>query len=197
MQTALLVIDLQNDFVGPGFTDAESAEKIKKRLVPGINTATSLFRTAGNPVIFVKMIYKKDKSNWTLRMKDLDWPYCIEDTPGSGFFEGLQTEKTDIIVTKDRYSAFYTTDLDHFLRKNSINTLVITGMNTHACVRSTVMDAFERDYRVFIPGELVDSYNPVLHTQSLAYLENRLAALISFEELRTRIATNDFTFQFT
>ena len=197
MGAALLVIDLQNGFVGPYFTDEESAKRIKNKMVLGINEATDLFRKAGKPVIFIQMIYKADKSNWTLRMKDVNSPYCIENTPEIMFFDGLIVEKSDIIITKERYSAFFNTNLDEILRKESINSLVITGMNTHACVRSTVIDAYERNYRVLLPLELVDSYNSALHDQTISYFDNRVVSIISMEELKKRLAKNDFDFRFT
>jgi nicotinamidase-related amidase len=197
MGTALVVVDLQNDFINADFIDKESAENIKKRLVAGINDITPLFRHAKLPVIFVRMIYKMDGSNWTLRMKDLNWPYCIENTPGSQFFEGLKIEESDIIVTKDRYSAFYNTNLWEILQQKSVDTLVITGMNTHACVRATVIDAFMMDYRVFLPIELVDSYDRSRHESAIAYLRNRVVALTKVQEIKERIFRNDFTFKFT
>jgi bifunctional isochorismate lyase/aryl carrier protein len=197
MGTALMVVDLQNDFLGPYFSSIENAEPIIKQLVSGINEISCLFREAGLPVFFIRMIYKADGNNWTLRMKDLNTPYCIEGTPGSSFFQGLNIEKSDILITKVRYSAFYGTNLDDILRKKSIDTLVITGMNTHACVRATVIDAFERDYRIFLPLELVNSYNIPLHEQTIAYLQNRVVALTSMKDIKERILKKDFTFKFS
>jgi isochorismate hydrolase len=70
-------------------------------------------------------------------------------------------------------------------------------MNTHACIRATVIDAFMMDYRIFLPIELVDSYDSTRHASTIAYLKNRVVALTNVQEIKERISGNNFIFKFT
>lgn len=110
--------------------------------------------------------------------------------------EGLDIKPEDKIVAKTRYSGFYRTELDKILLSLSVDALAICGINTHACVRSTIVDAFMRDYRVFLPLECVDSYDIEQHKNTVHYLSNRLAKVLSLRDLIERLKKADYTFQF-
>ena len=129
-------------------------------------------------------------------MKDLDQPICIEGTPGEKLVPGLETEPQDRVVKKTRYSGFYDTDLESELRSLAVESLVVCGINTHACVRTTVVDAFMRDYRIWIPRECVASYDQAGHERSLDYLSRRMACVVDLEEVLQRIGQQDLIFQF-
>jgi isochorismate hydrolase len=109
---------------------------------------------------------------------------------------GLEIEAQDRVVTKTRYSGFYNTDLRAELRSLEVDSLVICGINTHACIRSTVVDAFMRDYRVWIPNECVASYDQAGHERSLDYLSRRMARVVNLEEVLARIRRQDLSFRF-
>jgi isochorismate hydrolase len=79
----------------------------------------------------------------------------------------------------------------------AIDTLIIGGINTHACIRTSAVDAFMRDYRVIIPEECVVSYNPEYHETSMKYFSKRIAMVLGLDSLIERIEKIDFTFQFS
>lgn len=196
MSLAIIVVDLQKDFFDKDFRDQERAKRVKLSLIENINQLLGAGRERAVPIIFVVSSYSPDRSNWTLRMRDRNFPVCITGTEGEQMVEGLDINPEDQIIIKTRYSGFYRTELDKTLLSLSVDTLVICGINTHACVRSTIVDAFMRDYRIFLPLECVDSYDIEQHENSIHYLSNRLAKVLSLRDLVERLRNADYTFHF-
>jgi maleamate amidohydrolase len=87
------------------------------------------------------------------------------------------------VLVKKRYSAFYGTDLDARLSKSRPEVLVIVGVNTHACVRTTAIDAYQRDYDVIVAGECVASCDPEHHDVTLRYLDGNIARVLPTAEV--------------
>jgi isochorismate hydrolase len=87
--------------------------------------------------------------------------------------------------------------LHEILQSKAIDTLIFGGINTHACIRTSVVDAFMRDYRVFIPEECVASYDHEYHTETMEYFSRRIAMVLPLDELIQRINNNDLKFNFT
>jgi maleamate amidohydrolase len=69
--------------------------------------------------------------------------------------------------------------LGHHLRRERIEGLVLAGVNTHACVRTTAIDAYQRDYDVVIIRDCVASYDPEHHDVSLRYMDGKIARVVS------------------
>jgi len=196
MDAGVIVIDMQKDFMVKDFKDRESAARVEKELVPKINRLLSEARAAKMPVIWIKTVFKSDRSDWNLRMKDLDFPVAIEGTPEADILDGFCVSKDDYVVIKKRYSAFLNTDLEELLKKLSLKALIICGIQTHACVRMTAIDAFMRDYRIFIPRDCTGDYDEAAHEASLEYFSKRIAKVLSLDELIDRIHTRDLEFKF-
>jgi nicotinamidase-related amidase len=91
-------------------------------------------------------------------------------------------------VIKKRYSAFFGTPLDEIIRTRGVDTLVLAGVNTHACVRTTAIDAYQRDLEVIIPREAVGSYDREHEAVSLRYMDGKIAAVMSIADVVARIA---------
>jgi maleamate amidohydrolase len=196
MAAALLVIDLQKDFFEKEYSDQVKSENIKKNLGNNINHLLGAARKSQIPIIFVLTSLLPDQSNWNLRMKDIKSAVCLKGTDGEALISSVKIEENDICIFKERYSAFYKTNLEEILFKQSIKSLIICGINTHACVRTTAIDAFMRDYRVFIPIECVASYEIEQHESSLKYMSKRIAKVLSLQEMIDRIRETNFDFRF-
>jgi len=98
--------------------------------------------------------------------------------------EELPPQKGDFIIPKRRYSGFFATDLDALLRELKIDTLILTGLHTHICVRHTAADAFFRGYKLEIPADCMNSFTEKEHLEGLEYLKQIYNATItSTEEL--------------
>ncbi len=197
MKTALILIDLQNDFFLTEYEDQDRARAVEHFLTENINRLLEVARRNQHPVFFVISSLEPDGSNWNLRMKDLGSAICIQGTDGEAILPEIKTDENDHIIKKTRYSAFFNTNLHEILQSKSIDTLIFGGINTHACIRTSVVDAFMRDYRVFIPEECVASYDPEYHKGTMEYFSQRIAAVLSLDELILRISNNDLKFSFT
>jgi maleamate amidohydrolase len=138
---ALLIIDLCRDFFKDGHLQAS-----QDRLCRATNALSKYFRKSGYPVIWVRQEFKNDLSDAFLSMRKVGIKITIEGTEGAKLLSDLEVEANDLEVIKKRYSAFYQTDLDQILERLQVNILVLAGVNTHACVRTAAVDAFQRDF---------------------------------------------------
>jgi len=86
---------------------------------------------------------------------------------------------------KKRYSAFYGTTLDEILVRLAPDALILAGINTHACIRTTAIDAYQRDWPVILATDCIDSYDREHHEISLRYMRDKIAAVMSNEEIRS------------
>ncbi|MCH8077844.1 MAG: isochorismatase family protein [SAR324 cluster bacterium] len=182
--TALLVVDMQNDFCAPGGLvsqdgrDISAAEALVKRLPAFIAEA----RAAGVLVVFVRCLYttaenfylsdvwleqaaRKRKGGYT-RI-----PVCREGSWEGDFSGDVRPEAGDPVVTKHRYSAFHNTDLDTILRANAIRTLVLTGVVSNVCVETTAREGFVRDYYIVAPADGAAAYVEADHLATMSNID--------------------------
>jgi len=78
------------------------------------------------------------------------------------------------VIIKKRYSAFFGTTLDETLARLTPDTLILAGINTHACVRTTAIDAYQRDWPVVLAGDCIGSYDQEHHEISLRYMKDKI-----------------------
>ncbi|WP_462323739.1 cysteine hydrolase family protein [Desulfoplanes sp.] len=145
---ALLIIDMQNDFVLPGgpVHVAGAASTI-----PAIKSMLETFRTNEHPVFHITREYRPDGSDVEkLRQKDFleNRPFVLSGTQGSAIVKQLSPIPGEYRVIKNRFSAFMFTELDLMLRRLNISHVVVTGTQLPNCVRATVFDALCLDYDV-------------------------------------------------
>lgn len=197
MSAAVLVIDIQEDFFRIEYADKTQGQKVKRELVTNINQLTSAARNAGVHVFFALTSLPPDPAAWNLRMRDIKSAGCIQGTSGEAPAEGLEIEPQDVRVYKTRYTAFFRTNLEEELAARGVDTLIVCGINTHACVRMAAVDAFMRDLRVFIPVECTASYDKEQHDTSLRYMSRRIGLVVPLAEMVTRIQQGDLSFRFT
>ncbi|HEX8797454.1 MAG TPA: cysteine hydrolase [Terriglobales bacterium] len=114
----------------------------------------------------------------------------IKGTNGSQIASGLDVAPSDPVVVKKRYSAFFKTDLEHILQLLKPEELVLAGINTHACVRTTVIDAYQRDWKVIVASDCVDSYDREHHEISMKYMKDKIASIMTNEEVRKSLSTS-------
>ena len=176
---ALLIIDMLNDFFG---RHARLAEQ-RPRLVTSINTLAEAFRHHGQPVLWVRQEFAPDLHDAFLEMRKHNLPVTIAGTEGCELLPELDHRPTDKTIVKKRYSAFFGTDLEATLRRVGPDLLVVAGINTHACVRTTVIDAYQRDYEVVVATECVASYDEAHHEMTKRYLDGAIAQLLPNREI--------------
>lgn len=145
-RTALLVVDMQNDFVDPeGSLFVESAPST----LPSIAELIARARQSGARVIFTQDTHAEDDREFEI------WPvHCVKDTWGWQLLERLAPHSGDLVVRKARYDAFYGTELEHYLSRIwKLDTLIIVGTVSNICVAQTAASAGLRWFNVVVPAD--------------------------------------------
>lgn len=186
MKPAVIIIDALEDFFKEGLL-----KEHRITLANHINELVDFARNHNVSVIWVRQEFKADLSDAFLAMRRNNWPVTIENTKGSQILEELHKEHSDYEVIKKRYSAFFKTNLDDLLEKLKIDTLIIGGINTHACVRTAVIDAYQRDYEVILAIDCTDSYDEEHHKVSLKYLTKSISIAETNQEIFVFLAKNE------
>ncbi|WJW76564.1 nicotinamidase [Thiohalobacter sp. IOR34] len=153
---ALLIVDVQNDFLPGGSLAVPEGD----RVIPPLNRCAALFDRLGLPVIATRDWHPRDHCSF--REQGGPWPaHCIAGTPGAAFPETLQLPANTLIVSKathasqEAYSGFQGTGLESRLREAGVERLFIGGLATDYCVLETVRDALRAGFRVVLLGDAV------------------------------------------
>ncbi|MFH1874396.1 MAG: isochorismatase family cysteine hydrolase [Pseudomonadota bacterium] len=147
MLSALLVIDMQRYFLESGakaFLGNEACQ-----IIPNVLDLIEKFRGKNQPVIFTRHAHQKDQPTRQMGKwwnNKLPW----EGDPESELISELKPRPEELLITKTHYSAFEKTELEKYLRKNNIDTVVICGVMTHLCVETTARQAFVLDFQPVI-----------------------------------------------
>jgi ureidoacrylate peracid hydrolase len=160
--TALVVVDMVNEFCKPGGAMVLPGYEV---LVPPQRKVIDAGRQAGCPVVFVVDTHRRNVREEREFLKRT--PHCIEGTWGAQVIDDLDPRPDDIFVVKRRYSAFFNTDLDLTLRDLQVDTVIVFGVVTNICVRSTVHDAFFHGYQVIVPEDCCAATGPREQASSL------------------------------
>ena len=164
-KSALLVIDMQKFFLNK---DSHSYIPAATAIVPNVNLIISKYREKKFPIIFTFHAYKINEKPGVMGKW---WGDMLRvNNPLSEIHSSVDLHKDDIILRKNRYSAFIETDLDKILKEKKIDTLVITGIMTHLCCETTARDAFMRDYDVYFIIDATATETESLHISSLRTL---------------------------
>lgn len=181
---ALIVIDMLQDFLG------DWDGKRRQCLVHSMNELLSIARSEGCPVIWVRQEFESDLRDAFPEMKAKGIHITIKGTPGCQIIPELAVAPSDTVVIKKRYSAFFQTNLDEIVNRLQPDALILAGINTHACIRTTAIDAYQRDWRVVLASDCVDSYDREHHDVSLRYMQSKIADLMSNKEIRQSLQLN-------
>jgi maleamate amidohydrolase len=160
-------------------------------LVDAIRSLAQTFRAAGHPIIWVRQEFEADLSDAFREMRRKNIRITIRGTQGCKIIPELVPYPDDPHVIKKRYSAFFGTHLDQLIVAHAVDTVVLAGVNTHACVRTTAIDAYQRDLNVIIPREAVGSYDRNHEDMSLRYMDGKIASVVSTTAVVSRIRESD------
>ena len=194
--TALIVVDVQNDFCAEGGMmhregmDLGMAQKMVPRLVKLIEKARKL----GVTIIYIQNIYNSESNAYLSdvwleqarrRRKDsyVSYPVCARDSWNGAFYEGIKPLPGEIIVNKHRFSAFQDTDLDLILRSKGIRTLIMTGIATNVCVETTSRVGFMKDYYIVFLGDCTATYTDEMHNGTLKNIDLFFGQVVNSTDL--------------
>jgi ureidoacrylate peracid hydrolase len=170
-KTAIMVVDMQNDFGAPGgMFDRAGIDitPIRRVVEPTLRVLTAA-RQVGLPIVYLKQEHRPDLSDAgdagsphrikhrplslgePVRAPDgTEGRILVKDTWNTAILRELTPRDGDVVVSKHRYSGFYETALDERLRDLGVGYLVFAGATTSVCVESTLRDAMYRDYRCIV-----------------------------------------------
>jgi nicotinamidase-related amidase len=188
--TALLVIDVQNDYANPdGFLGSRGADLSRAvEMIPRLQSVVSAARSAGVLVVFTRNWHRPatDSPAWIERLEanglSQDNRPGRADTWGAEFC-GVLPADGDEIVSKARYDAFLGTNLEYLLRARGIRTVVCTGTATSVCVESTARSAHLRDFHLVVIGDCCAGSREDLHTATLAGIERSFGSVVSAKQV--------------
>jgi nicotinamidase-related amidase len=168
VKPALLVIDMQHDFVDrTGSVPCHGASSV----VPKIKRLVEKAHETGIPVIYTRELHRANKVDLG-RELDGDCPlHCVQGTRGAEIVEDLNPGEKDYVIDKRRYSCFLGTDLLILLKGLDVDILYLTGVATDVCVYLTAMDAHQLDYKVKIVEDCVAGTSKAAHKAALAAVE--------------------------
>ncbi|MFG6200542.1 cysteine hydrolase [Nonomuraea sp. JJY05] len=182
--TALLVMDYQQAIL------ASLPELADQALLSRVAGAIADMRAHGAAIAYVRVGFTE--AEWAaIPPANKTFSFIGEqhlmhhEEPDTAIHDLLTPEPGDITVRKTRYGALSTSDLDRQLRDRGISTLVIAGVTTSGVVLSTVTDAADRDYQLYILSDCVIDSDAQTHHTLMTSVFPRLAHIIDTAELRT------------
>lgn len=154
-RAAVVVVDMINEFCKPG---GKMVLPGYEKLVPYQLSVIEAARDSNVPVVWVRDSHRRNLRRDREMLKRT--PHGEEGTWATEVTEDLGQRSDEFVVLKSRYSAFFQTDLDLLLKDMVIDQIVVFGVVTNICVRSTVHDAFFLGYEVVVPRDCCAATGP-------------------------------------
>ncbi len=168
-RTALLVLDMQNDFVEQGAPREVSGAT---EIIPAVASAAERMRLQGDLIVWAFRAHSADGSNVEAARKPLFMkrPYVVAGTRGAELVAGLEPAPEDLRVVTPSYSAFFRTDLDLKLREAGVSKIVGCGVDLSRAVRTTLVEAVSLGYECSVLAPAVACRNDEALNSNLADL---------------------------
>ena len=177
---AVLLVDMQNAFCHPEGSFGKVGADVSgtNGAIAGCTRLVESARAAGVPVIFTRAIHTPGFTDWKVLselpmfnpLKELG--SCEEGTWDAELVDELKPEPDDTIINKSRFSPFVETDIEQRLRAMGVENLVVGGVGTSACVESSVRDAAQREFRVYVAEEACGDLSEGAHTTSFSIMSH-------------------------
>ena len=179
---ALLIIDMQNDFVLEGKPLRVAGAGT---VIPKIQVALTEFRKRSLPVFHILRVHRRDGSDVEITRQELfrKHPFAVEGTHGAAVIEELAPWPGEYVIPKIRMSAFIGTELDLMLRNIGVEELVVTGIQTPNCVRTTVFDAIAYNYPVVLVEDAVGAQTDEIHKANVKDIANIGVKILKSQDL--------------
>jgi ureidoacrylate peracid hydrolase len=196
--TALVIVDLQNDFCAEGGylqrTRAATAKNTirvdaNERIAASIATLAEAAHASGAVVAWLRSVYDfKYLAPAHVAKRDAEG-CCMEGSWGADWFR-IRPADGDLVVTKHTFSGFHDTDLHAQLQARGIRTLLMTGVATNVCVDSTLRHGFILGYHIVVAEDCVGSGNEVGHIGTLATVRVNFGSVITSEQAVALLAAS-------
>jgi ureidoacrylate peracid hydrolase len=173
-KTALVVVDMQNYFMKPGF---QGEIAMARQIVPNVNRLAAALRELGGHVVWIKNATNDTRESWSVFHEWLMTPerasrrYASMDVEheGHALWHELDVRPEDAQIVKKRFSAFIqgSSEIVAYLRGRGIDTLLIGGTATHVCCESTARDAMMLNFKVVMVHDVLATYDDETHNATL------------------------------
>ena len=178
-RTAVLVVDMLNEFLEEGGLMVLPGGHV---LYPPIQRLLDTAHRLSMPVFWLNQTLHPGDKLFEKRII-----HCIAGTWGAQVVSALRGDPSDVTIPKRRYSGFFQTDLDLSLRERKIENVIVTGVVTNICVRSTIHDAFFLGYEVLVPVECVAATSAAQQESSLYDIDTHYGTVCELDTLLARL----------
>jgi ureidoacrylate peracid hydrolase len=197
-RSALLVVDMQNDFLHPDGAIGRRAREMPEldfdlpflaATIPNIRRLADAFRLAGRPVVSIVHALKPDYSDaqfpyWRRKLPSIiNRTFLAEGSWGAAIIDELAPPADEHVVVKKGFSDFSNTPLDTILRNLGVTTCVVVGVTTCVCVSSTVRSGTEHNYKMVVVQDAVAELNRDAHEAEIRVLGRVFADLKTTDEV--------------
>jgi ureidoacrylate peracid hydrolase len=185
--TALLVVDVQNDFCHPDGALGVRGNDVSRlhALLEPISDLVEAAKNAGALTVFFRIVQstESDSDAWASLDDGTEPPLVVEGSWGADYVDGLPVHQADVEIVKHRHSGFVGTGLDEILRERSIRTVVLAGGVTNVCVEGTAREAADRDYYVVVLRDGTAAVRDDLHDMTLLNVERYFGRVCDRDEI--------------
>lgn len=185
--TALILHDMQNDFIKESLSRPEMSEIVKRT-----KALVDLAHSLRIPVIYTRVENDPAMGPPTERapfFRREGQTLCVKDTQGADIIKELAPAPDDYVVTKVRYSAFYGTRMEALLRTNGVWILIVAGGSTNWGVEWLARDARARDIVTVVLRDCTYSPTPEIQAASLANIDDFVGYVMDYDEVVKRLQT--------
>jgi nicotinamidase-related amidase len=179
---ALLIIDMQNDFVLEGKPLKVAGAPA---VIPKIQSVLLEFRKRSLPVFHVLRVHRPDGSDVEIIRQELfrKQPFAVAGTSGAAVIDELTPRKGEYVLEKTRMSAFIGTELDLMLRTIGVSTLFVCGIQTPNCIRTTVFDGIACNYPVVLIDDATGASSGEVHRANVRDMQNIGVRIVKTAEI--------------
>lgn len=174
---ALVIVDMLVDFFDPDIWPDSALPPLRKELCEQINACIRGFRVSGCPVIWIQQAFEPDLSDAFPHMRKTGKAYTIRGTAGAEILPELKPNLAEPVVYKKRFSAFFETGLAEKLSELNTDIVVLCGVTTSWCIRSTATDAYQHDLEVILAKDCMAGFNMVDHRRDLEAMDGYIASV--------------------
>jgi ureidoacrylate peracid hydrolase len=185
---ALIVVDVQNDFVSPEGSAGKRGEDVgaAMAMIPNLTGLIDQARRVGLTIIYIRTTHSDwtDTASWVYRTSQKSGlSTCREGSWGAEFYDGIVPLPTERVVIKHRYSAFINTDLNTVLKARGIQSVLVCGVATNVCVETTARDGYMYDYYVTMIDDCSAAYDAKLHMSTLENIRRHFGLVASSNQI--------------
>lgn len=198
-RSALVIVDMQNDFLHPDGNFAHIAHEHPEAMIdmpflvgaiPHVKRLSDAFRAAGRPVVYIAHVLKPDYSDaafpfWRLGLEPGtgNRTHCVEGTWGAEIIDELEPHEGEHVVVKKGFGGFANTSLDTILRNMGVTTCVVAGVTTCVCVSNTIRGGVEHNYRMILVSDAAAEVSRDTHDSELKTMNRVFADVKTTDEV--------------